>query len=83
MISTESQAVIQKAKLLYESQLRDKLEKTSLGKFVCIEPESGKYFLGGTFDDAVNAAVDALPDRLTFTLRVGYPTALHLGVVAL
>jgi hypothetical protein len=25
-----------------------------MGAFVCIEPESGDYFLGRTFDDAVN-----------------------------
>ncbi|MGM0487487.1 MAG: hypothetical protein ACQESR_12100 [Planctomycetota bacterium] len=49
--------------------------------FVCIEPESGDYFLGRTFDDAVNQAIDAHPDRLTHTLRVGHAAALHLGVM--
>jgi hypothetical protein len=83
MISPDLQAVKKRAKSLYESRLRDDLERTSLGKFLCIEPESGQYFLGETFDDAVDAALDAFPDRLTFTLRVGYPAALHLGVVAL
>lgn len=83
MISTDSRTVMQNAKTLYESTLRHEMERTSLGKFVCIEPESGQYFLGETFDDAVDAALDAFPDRLTFTLRVGHPTALHLGVVAL
>jgi len=83
MISTDSQAVMQKAKSLYETRLRDEYERTSPGKFICIEPESGKCFLGETLDDAVNAALDAFPDRLTFTLRVGHPTALHLGVAVL
>ncbi len=49
--------------------------------FVCIEPESGDYFLGKSFDDAVNQAIDAYPDRLTHTLRVGHAAALHLGVM--
>ena len=55
--------------------------KSHLGAFVCIEPESGEYFLGGTFDDAVNKAIDAHPDRLTHTLRVGHAAALHLGMM--
>lgn len=48
---------------------------------MCIEPESGAHFVGKTFDDAVNQAIDAYPDRLTHTLRVGHSTALHLGVM--
>jgi hypothetical protein len=83
MVSPDSQSVIQRAKSLYESKLRDELERTDSGKFVCIEPNSGQYFLGETLDDAVDAALDSFPDRLTFTVRIGHPTALHLGVVVL
>ena len=50
------------------------------GKYVSVEPVSGSYFLGDNFDAAVAAAVDAFPERLTHTLRIGYPAALHLGV---
>ena len=66
---------------MYEEQLREKLENSDHGKFVCIEPKSGDWFLGDTFDDAVNKAIDAYPDRLTHTLRVGHSAALHLGVL--
>jgi hypothetical protein len=38
-------------------------------------------FLGKTFDDAVNKAIDAYPDRLTHTLRIGHSAALHLGAL--
>ena len=51
------------------------------GEFACIEPESGECFLGKTLDEAVNKALDAYPDRLTHTLRVGHAAALHLGVM--
>ena len=83
MISEESRAVVESAKRIYESQLRAELEREHSGKYACIEPISGSYFLGDTFDEAVNAAIDAFPERLTHTLRIGRPTAIHLGVLAL
>jgi len=81
MLTGESQRVADRAKRLYEERYRQSLEESHLGAFVCIEPESGDYFLGRTFDDAVNQAIDVYPDRLTHTLRVGHPAALHLGVM--
>lgn len=81
MLSDESKQIAIKSKKLYDEQLRKNLEVSHHGKFVCIEPQSGDYFLGDTFDDAVNKAIDAHPDRLTHTLRVGHSAALHLGVM--
>ena len=81
MLTGESQRIADRAKRLYEEKYRQPLEKSHTGAFVCIEPESGDYFLGRTFDDAVNQAIDAYPDRLTHTLRVGHAAALHLGVM--
>ncbi|MDA1054931.1 MAG: hypothetical protein O3C40_31290 [Planctomycetota bacterium] len=81
MLSDESKRVASRAKKLYEEKYRETLEKGNHGAFVCIEPESGEYFLGATFDDAVNKAIDAYPNRLTHTLRVGHVAALHLGVM--
>mgnify|MGYP001146159146 CR=1 FL=1 len=81
MISEESKAVAEKAQQIYESQLRHELEQKHEGRYLCVEPSSGRYFLGDTLDEAVNAAVDAFPDRLTYTLRIGHSAALHLGVL--
>jgi hypothetical protein len=81
MLSDESKRVAAKAKKLFQEKYREKLEKCNCGEFVCIEPESGDFFLGQTFDDAVNKAIDAYPGRLTHTLRVGHDSALHLGVM--
>ena len=49
--------------------------------YVSIEPESGEHFIGITFDDAVNAALDKYPDRVTHTIRIGHVAAVHLGVL--
>ncbi len=81
MLSDQSKRVAGKARLLYDEKYRTSLEKSDHGAFVCIEPESGDYFLGETFDEAVNKAIDVHPDRLTHTLRVGHDVALHLGVM--
>ena len=81
MVSEESKAVAESARRIYLFRLREELEQKHSGKYVCIEPLSGRYFLGDTFDRAVNAAIDAFPERLTHTLRVGHSAALHLGAL--
>ena len=81
MISEESKAVAASARRIYESHFREELERKHSGRYACIEPVSGRYFLGDTFDQAVNAAIDVFPKRLTHTLRIGHPAALHLGVL--
>jgi hypothetical protein len=81
MLSDESKRVAAKAKQLFQEKYRAELEKNNRGEFVCIEPESGDFFLGHTFDEAVNNAIDVYPDRLTHTLRIGHDAAFHLGVM--
>jgi len=83
MQSEDSRVVAVKAREIYEVRFREEFERKYHGKYLCIEPQSGSYFLGDTFDQAVNAAIDAFPDRLTHTLRIGHLTALHLGVMVL
>jgi hypothetical protein len=81
MLSENLKRVAVKAKQLYQEKFRTELEESNRGNFVCIEPESGNYFLGRTFDDAVNRAIDVFPVRMTYTLRVGHNAALQLGVL--
>jgi hypothetical protein len=79
MLSNKAQLVAERAQRVYEERLRERLESSDRGRFVCIEPESGDFFLGNTIDEAVNQAIDAYPDRLTHTLRIGHKAALHIG----
>ncbi len=81
MISEASRSTAERARTLYEAQLRLQLERDFPNRFVCIEPVSERYFLAETFDAAVNSALDAFPDQLTYTMRIGHQTALHLGVL--
>ena len=53
MVSAETKSVIDRAKQIYATQLQRDLESQHRDWFVAIEPESGEFFLGDTFDEAV------------------------------
>jgi len=79
MVPAETKSVIDRAKRVYADQLQASLESEHMDRFVAIEPESGEYFLGDTFDEAVKAATTKYPSRLSHTIRVGHRAAFHIG----
>lgn len=83
MISEETKSVISRAKELYEQRLKSELESKHMNRFVAIEPESGDFFLGDSFDEAVKSARTKYPARLSHTIRIGHRAAFHLGVMQL
>jgi hypothetical protein len=81
MASPESMEVARLGQELYDRKLRAALEATNPHEFVAIEPRSGDYYLGRTFSEAVQKSRAAYPDRLSYVIRVGHETAIHLGVL--
>src|SRR6476620_9726902 len=79
MVSAETKLVIDRAKQIYANQLQADLEARHRDRFVAIEPESGEYFLGDTFDEAVKSARAKYPSRLSHTIRIGHRAAFHMG----
>jgi hypothetical protein len=79
MVSAETKSVIERARRIYADQLQIALESEHRNRFVAIEPESGEYFLGDTFDEAVKAARRKYPTRLSHTIRIGHRAAFHMG----
>ena len=79
MVSADTTAVIARAKRIYAEQLQAALEPQHRNRFIAIEPESGDYFLGDTFDEAVKSAQAKHPTRLSHTIRIGHRAAFHLG----
>jgi len=79
MVSAETKSVIDRARRIYADQLQNELESQHRDRFVAIEPESGEYFLGDTFDEAVKSARTKYPSRLSHTIRVGHGAAFHIG----
>ena len=81
MVSADMKSVIERAKRIYAEQLSAMLERQHLNQFVAIEPESGEFFLGNTFDEAVRSARAKHPSRLSHTIRIGHRTAFHIGAM--
>ncbi len=79
MVSAETRSVIDRAKQIYSVRLQAELEPRHIHRFVAIEPESGDYFLGDTFDEAVNSARTKYPSRLSHTIKIGHSAAFHIG----
>jgi hypothetical protein len=79
MVSDDTTSVIERARRIYAHQPQADLESQHRDRFVAIEPESGEYFLGDTFDEAVKSARTKYPSRLSHTIRIGHRTAFHIG----
>ena len=79
MVSDDTRSVIERANRIYAGQLQAVLEAQHTDRFVAIEPESGEYFLGDTFDEAVKSARAKHPSRLSHTIRIGQRAAFHIG----
>jgi hypothetical protein len=65
--------LVESGQRLYDERLRKLLEPSQAGRYVAIEPVSGKYFLGDTGTEL--EARRALPEAMFYLARVGYPTA--------
>ncbi len=82
MASQHSADVADRAKALYETNLRSELEKSHFDEFVAIEPDSGDYFVSPSFSSAVQDARRQHPAKISFVIRVGHPAAVHIGLMA-
>lgn len=71
--------VITHGRRVYDEQLKSRLEPEHNGKFVAVEPESGRYFLGGTDAEALVAAHEAMPENHFYVKRIGHAITHRLG----
>lgn len=81
MIGEENQSIAERAKRVYEQQLRDKLEADAMHKFVAIDPESGDYSLGDTLGEASQALRTKRPGVRAYLMRVGHDVTIEFGGV--
>lgn len=71
--------LVERGQRFYDQQLKEKLEPEHKGRYVAIEPESGRYFVDDTGTGALTAARSEMPDGLFYLMRVGYQTADTIG----
>lgn len=69
----------EKGKEFYNRSLKQLLEPTENGKFIAIEPDSGRYFVGKTTRETMDAAHCALPDKKFYLQRIGFAFAHSFG----
>ena len=88
MSTTEEAALVHaevsgRGKQVYEEQLKSCLEPEHNGRFVAVEPQSGRYFLGDTDTEALVAAHEATPESHFYVKRIGYDFTHRIGGRAL
>lgn len=67
--------LVRRARQLYDQQLRVLLEPNQQGRYVAIEPDTGRYFLGDTGTAALVDAHTSMPKHSFYLARIGYEAA--------
>ncbi len=62
---------VKRGEEIYEKELKEKLEPKEEGKFVAIEIESKKYYVGNTKEEALDLAKKDFPTKVFFVRRIG------------
>lgn len=70
------------AKSVYESELRESLEREFSGQYVAIVTAPRCHFVRPTFLEAAMAAKEAEPQQTPFVIRIGHDAAFHIGAAS-
>ena len=71
--------VVKKAKDLYESSIRARVESQHCGEYLFIETDTGAYRIVEQFEDLAKTMLELGPSSSRFLLRIGYPAVFHRG----
>ena len=63
--------IAKKGEEIYQEEFKNKLETTENGKYIAIEVESKKSFIGETKEEALDIAQKAFPERIFFVRKIG------------
>lgn len=76
-IVPELRALVERGEAAYQrfyvGQLQDTLERTSWGKYVAIDIESGAYLVADTEEEVMTQFRRLFPGAIAYTLRIGSP----------
>ncbi|HLG13339.1 MAG TPA: hypothetical protein VJH03_02295 [Blastocatellia bacterium] len=71
--------LVESGQRVYDEQLKTLLEASHFGRFVAIEPQTARYFLGDAGTEALVAARAQMPDAQFYLARIGYRAAHTIG----
>ena len=74
--------IIEDAKLIYEKELKESLEREFPGQYVAIVSSSRRHFVRTSFLEAALAAREAEPEQIPFVIRIGHLAAFHIGAAS-
>ena len=82
-MSSALERVAEEGARYYAEHLQAALEPEHTGRFVAIEPQTGRYFLGRDGSEALVSAHQAMPDSLFYLKSVGFDFTHKIGGRAL
>jgi len=74
MKKTDIQKIAQDGQKIYE-KIKVNYDPKEKGKFLAIEVESGKEYLGNTSAEAIELAKTAHPNKVFYVVKIGYDVA--------
>ncbi|MBI3818864.1 MAG: hypothetical protein HY286_09265 [Planctomycetes bacterium] len=72
--TTNIQKIVDEGSKIYD-QIKVQYDPKEKGKFLAIEVESQKAYLGTTSAEALAAARDAHPNKVFYVVKIGYDVA--------
>ena len=72
--------VASRGQAIYDEKIRKWAEPKEKGKFAVIDVFGGDYEIDASHSAAVSRLVERYPEVITYTVRIGYPTAFKMGL---
>ena len=72
--------VASRGQAIYDEKIRKWAEPMDKGKFAVIDVYGGDYEIDVSHSAAVSRLVERYPEVITYTVRIGYPTAFKVGL---
>lgn len=74
-----SDEIIRRGQLLYEQQIRGKVEAAHHGHYLVLDVETGEYEVDAREMSAWRRVKEKVPDGAFYILRVGFSAAYRIG----